>query len=165
MREIRTSGSMRGEQVARLGRLLSYSTVFARNLFFEPVDDPDDSILNQAYVEIDEQSQALIGKTQVCHQLLLMHRRNQFQRFDLDNDFVFHNQVGPKAVVDAKRVVNDRNRMLAQNPEAPAFQFMRKDCLVNGFQKARSQARVNPVRGIHDLSGQGIFGHRVPSRL
>jgi hypothetical protein len=24
---------------------------------------------------------------------------------------------------------------------------------------------VNPVRGIHDLSGQGIFGHRVPSRL
>jgi hypothetical protein len=26
MREIRTSGSMRGQQAARLGRLLSYST-------------------------------------------------------------------------------------------------------------------------------------------
>ena len=60
-------------------------------------------------------------------------------------------------------VVDYRHRLLPDDTEAPAVQFVGQDCLIDGFQQARSQLGVNAKSRVHDLLGDGVLGHTGPS--
>jgi len=132
-------------------------------IFFQSVDDARDAVFDEGHLEVDEQPEALVGEPEIGQKLLLVDRSEKLDGFHFDNHLVFDDQVGPESGVDAETVVDYRNRLLPDNTEAPALQFVGQDCLLDGFQQARSQLGVNAKSRVHDLLGDGVLGHTGPS--
>ena len=82
--------------------------------------------------------------------------------FDFHDDLVFYDQVCPEARVDADILIDDRDRLLAHRADSPAAQFIRQDRIVNGFEQARAQRRMNAESGVDNLLGNGVLGHCRP---
>ncbi len=103
------------------------------NLFPQIIDHPCDPLLDQHCSKIDQQAQPLIGQLEIGKQLFLVNRRNLLDRFELDNHFVFHDQVGAKAHFQLYRFVMDGDRLLTLYPYPALFQFMDKQSFLSGF--------------------------------
>ena len=97
-------------------RPLSYSTV---RIFFETIHNADDAVFDERHLEVDEQAQTLVGEPKVCQKLFLVNRGENLYRLHFDNHFVFNDQVGPKAGIDANTLIDDRNPLLARQVKPP----------------------------------------------
>ena len=72
-----------------------------------------------------------------------MDRGEHLDGFDFHDDLVFDHQIGPESGVDADILINHRNRLLAHRAQTPLAQFIRQDSIVNGFEQARAERRMN----------------------
>src|SRR2546427_2204368 len=88
-----------------------------------------------------------------------MHRRNGLDRLDLDDYFVFHNQVRPESRLDPGAWINYGNNLLPDRAQAWLFQLVCQDRCVGRFQQARSEAGMNAVGRVHDLLRHLVFVH------
>jgi hypothetical protein len=86
-------------------------------------------------------------------------RRQGLDRFDLYDHLVIHNQVSAKAGFDAGALIDHRDLGLAHDPPSPLFQLPSQGQRINTFQQTWAEGRMNAIGGIHNLSGQVIFGH------
>src|ERR1035441_9248074 len=72
--------ALRAAQTASVGGLARGRRVSWRpwrlcvKSFFQTIDDASDAALDQNDIEVDEQSQTLVGQLQIGEKLLLMHR-------------------------------------------------------------------------------------------
>ena len=85
--------------------------------FLQFVGDPDDSILDQHYVEVDEQTQALVWQFQLGQELSSIYGRDLFNRFDFHYDSIFHYQVCEESLVNVNFFVDHRNGLLTDDSE------------------------------------------------
>lgn len=131
-------------------------------IFFQPVDNADNSILNQGYMEVDQQAEALVGESQVGEKLLFMNWGKRFDGFDFHYHPVFDHQVSPEAGIEVDIFVDHRNRLLAYEAQPAAVQFKSQYRIVHGLQQTGSECAVNPESRVNDLSGYGILGHGNP---
>src|SRR5271165_2523155 len=69
-------------------------------LFFQPIHDMRNAVLDQRRVEVDRQAKSLVGQPQVGEKLLFVNRCNGLDRLDLDDHTVLDNQVGPESDID-----------------------------------------------------------------
>jgi hypothetical protein len=69
-------------------------------VFVQAVDDTGNTVLDQRRVEVDQQAKTLVGQPQIGQKLFSGNRRQDFDRFDLDDHPVLDNQVGPEPGVD-----------------------------------------------------------------
>src|SRR5437016_719403 len=88
-----------------------------------------------------------------------MPRRNGLDRLDLDDYFVFHNQVRPESRLDPRAWINYGNNLLPDRAQAWLFQLVCQDRCVGRFQQAGSEAGMNAVGRLHDLLRHLVFVH------
>ncbi len=112
-------------------------------IFFEPVDDARDAVFDEGHLEVDEKAEALVGEPEVSQKLFLVNRGEKSDGFHFHNHLVFNDQIGPKSGVDADALIDHRNRLLPDDTEPPAVQFVRQDCLIDRFEQTRSQSGMN----------------------
>lgn len=79
--------------------------------------------------------------------------------FDLNNNFALDNYVGPKAHFETNISVYDWNTLLPYDLQAPPPQFVSHYGLVHGFEKSRSQSRVDFIGCVYDLFRNLVFCH------
>ena len=108
-------------------------------IFFEPIDDAGDAIFDERHLEVDEQPQSLVGEPEVGEKLLSVNRGEKFDGLHFNNHLIFDDQIGPETGVDADILVDHRDGLLPNCPEAPTVQFIRQDRIVNGFQQTGSK--------------------------
>jgi hypothetical protein len=127
-------------------------------LIRHPVCDSRDAVFDEHDVEIDEHAQTLVGQSQVRQQLFLVYRGESFDRFDLHDDLVLHNQIRPKPHLDPRALIGNRNWLLADNAKTSSFQFVGQNCFVErtpagrvrewcGCGKPRPQS-ASPLRSL-----------------
>jgi len=115
-------------------RPLSYSTARLFFLFFQSIDDTENAVLGQRRVEIDRRSKSLVSQPQVGQKLLSVNRRENLDRFDLDDHPIRNNQVGPEPDVDPNRPIDHRDGLLAHRSESALSQFICQHGMINRFQ-------------------------------
>src|SRR5271166_4397287 len=54
-------------------------------LFFQPIDDTRNAVLDERRVEVDQQAKPLVGQPQIGQKLLFVNRREGLDRLDLDD--------------------------------------------------------------------------------
>ena len=102
-------------------RPLSYST---ERLFFQSIDDTGDAVLDQRSVEVDQQAKSLIGQPKIGQKLLFVHRRENLNRLDLDDQQILDDQVSSEPDVEPNRSVDHRNCLLADCSESTLSEFI-----------------------------------------
>src|ERR1017187_400997 len=86
--------ALRAAQTASVGGLARGRSVSWRpwrlcvKSFFQTIDDASDAALDQNDIEVDEQSQTLVGQLQIGEKLLLMHRRDGLHSLDFHDHLV-----------------------------------------------------------------------------
>jgi hypothetical protein len=88
-----------------------------------------------------------------------VNRGEQLDGFDLDDDFVFHNQVGPETGVDSDIPIHHRNGLLTGAAESSLREFIAQNGIVYGFQQPGPEGGMHAKGSIHDLFRNGVFGH------
>jgi hypothetical protein len=58
----------------------------------------------------------------------------RFDRFDLDDHFVFNNSIRSEPDLDPDALVNQRDRLLPDNAEPPPIQFIWENGFIDRFQ-------------------------------
>jgi hypothetical protein len=124
---------------------------------FEAVDNAGDAVLDECHLKVDEQAEALVGQAEIGQELLLMDQSEQFYGLDFDDDFILDNQICAEPGVDTDVLVDHWDRMLAGYAETAAVEFIRQDGVINGFQQARAEGRMDAIGGVYYLSGNGVF--------
>jgi hypothetical protein len=88
-----------------------------------------------------------------------VNRRENLDRFDLDDHPILDDQVGSEPDVDPNRPIDHRDWLLAHRSESTLNKFIGEDCMVNRFQQAWSQGGVDAKGGVQDLFGNGVPSH------
>jgi hypothetical protein len=101
----------------------------------------------------------LVGESQVRQQLFLVYRGEGFDRFDLHDYLVLHNQIRLKSHLDPRTLIGNRNWLLADRAKTPSFQFVGQNCFVDGLQQAGSESGVDAVSGVHNLLRHFVLCH------
>ena len=112
-------------------------------IVFEPVHDSRDAVLNQRYVEVDQQAKPLVGEPEKRQKLLLVDWGDQLDGFDLDDNLIFDHQMGLESGVDTDILIGHRNRLLAHLKETPAAKFIA--ACFNFLAKAPSREKARQV--------------------
>jgi hypothetical protein len=79
------------------------------SIVFESIDDARDAVFDERHMEIDPQSQTLVGEPEIGQKLLLVDRGERLDGFDFDDDRVFDHQIGAESGVDADILIDYRN--------------------------------------------------------
>jgi hypothetical protein len=95
---------------------------------------------------------------EVSQQLVFVNRRQILDGFHFNDHLVPDNQIRSESGIDAD-VINDRDRLLAYHAKTPAAQFAGEDRIVDGFQQARPERRMDAKGCVDNLFGNGIFRH------
>jgi hypothetical protein len=103
-------------------------------LFFQAIDDTGNAFFDQRRVEVDEEAKALIGQAQIGQKLLFVNRRENFDRFDLDDHAVLDNQVRPEPGFEPDRSLYHWDCLLADRPQSTLSKFISKHRMVNRRQ-------------------------------
>src|SRR2546426_8552024 len=120
------------------------------------IHDAGDAVLEEGDVEVDEQSQTLIGQAQMSQELFLVNGCHGIDRFDLHHYLVLDDQVCAESHLDPDLLIDNRDRWLPHRVQTPLLQFVCQDHFVDRFQQPRSEAGMHTVGRIYDL-----FGHLV----
>jgi hypothetical protein len=86
-----------------------------------------------------------------------MYRSKILYRFHFDDHLVLDDQIGPEPRLDADVLVNHRDRLLPDHAKVLAAQFIRQHGIVDRFEQARPESRMEAESGIHDLPRNRIL--------
>lgn len=92
-----------------------------RNSFSVSADSPSDSLPQVSDIEVDQESYSLSTEFEIRQQLRFVHRQNRLDRFDLDENFIFDNEINPVPEIDHDVVIHNGIRFfyLEPHPETP----------------------------------------------
>jgi hypothetical protein len=97
--------------------------------------------------------------TRVSQELFLVNRRNQGNGFDFDDDAIFDDPIRPKSGIHAQVFIDRRDCLLLDDAEVPPTQFMCQDGMIDGFEQAWTECRVNSEGSIDYFLSNGILVH------
>jgi len=128
---------------------------------FQFICDAFEAIFQPALTEVDQKSEMAIQEPHVRQDLFCVDGAEGLDGFELDDDFVFDDQIGAKAFVEDNAIILDWNRNLTFDIQPHALQFAGKNDLVDSFQKARSEIPMNLKCGVHHKLGYFVSCHDV----
>src|SRR3546814_6756433 len=97
-------------------------------------------------IEVDQQSDRLLGQLQIGKQLGFVDRRDPLDRLQFHYDRVLHQQIDPVPGVDLHAVIDDGQNGLGSYLQPSPGQFVPQARLVCTLQKARSERRMHLYR-------------------
>lgn len=150
-----TQASRKERQGRKEGRKLCCK--IAAPGFRQAVDDSLDSVLEADFAEINQQAKVPVAQPKLSEQLFAVNRNQLLHGFELDDDLVLHEQISAETFIERKLVVMDLNRNLTLNSQAPLFQLVRQDDLVNRFEQSRPRLGMNLESGVQNQFGDLIF--------
>ena len=120
-------------------------------------------LLQRDDIEIDELAEFKAGQFQIRQQLLLVDWVNVLGRLEFNDDQSRHDEVCSKTLVEFDAVVDDRNRHLSLDDQTALLQFMGQRNLIDRFEQARAELRVNLEGAVHDDLPDFVFSRRAVS--
>jgi hypothetical protein len=127
-----------------------------------------DAVGQQHRIEVDQQTDGTQAKLEVCQKLCLMDRERAFDRFDLQDHLLVHDDVGDLAAIKASTVIIQWERHLATIRYAGSVKFVAEASLINHLKQARTHAAMDthceaddPVREFTVVYEAGLHGSRV----
>src|SRR5271157_2139025 len=85
---------------------------------FQAIDDARNTVLDQGYVEIDQQAKPLVRQPQIGEQLFLVHGRDLRDRLDFDDHAVLDHQIGAKPHFEASAFVDYGDHLLLRDAQS-----------------------------------------------
>ena len=101
--------------------------------------EPSQSISQNGRIEIHEQTDGQSRKPQVRDHLRFVNRQQAFDRFELEQDAFFDDQIEPITAIKSHSLVVDGKRSLLFELEPALGQLGAYTCLVGGFQQSWTQ--------------------------
>jgi len=87
-------------------------------------------------IEIQEETESLVGEPQVRQKLCEMNGQDPFYGLDLYDDFILDQQVEPVSVLQVDlAIVYNRHQLLGHNVELDFSQFMDETDAIHAFEK------------------------------
>jgi hypothetical protein len=129
-------------------------------IVFESIHNARNAVLDEDHVKVDEQAKAFVRQAEIRQKLFPVDRSERLDGFDFDDYLVFHDEIGPEASIYTDTLIDHRNRLLSHGAETSTAEFIRQDGIINGFQQARAEGRVNAEGGVHNLPGDGVLCHK-----
>jgi hypothetical protein len=86
------------------------------------------------------------GRLPVFAVLLLVNGSQRFDGLDLQNHFVFDDQIGAEPGVDPDVLVGYGDGLLSGNLKSSPGEFIRQDSIADPFQQSRSEGGVDAER-------------------
>jgi hypothetical protein len=114
-------------------------------------DDSFQAILDEGDVEVDEDSQALVGQFEIGFDLGQVNGVHGFDCFAFDDEFFLNQEVQAEARLDGFSQIADRNEELPLHFEAAGFKFEAKTLFVDGFEEPRPERGVDAKEGVDHL--------------
>jgi hypothetical protein len=100
--------------------------------------------------EVDEEPQREVQEAQIRQQLFAVGWSHHADRLQLDDQATIHEQIDPKALLEAHSVEFERNGLLTLDLQSTPFEHARKNDLIDGLEQSRSQPTVQMKAGIHN---------------
>lgn len=113
-----------------------------RGRFQRAIDGSGDTIAHEGLAEVQEVAQLQPGESQISKQLLLVCRRDAFDRLQLQKDFAFHDQIRAEALGECLSRIFDRNSNLALHIQPMALKRSGQSHLINCLEQPRPQISV-----------------------
>lgn len=110
-----------------------------------------------SFAEIYQETEPTAAQSELSQNLLAVNRCKLLNGFQFNNHFAFNYEIGPKAFVERKVVIVDRNRYLTFSSNTLSSQFVSENNLVDRLEKTGPEPRVNFERTIQNNSGKLIF--------
>jgi len=88
----------------------------AQRSFRKTIDSPSNTVLHKGFTKIEQVAELKSRKPKVGLYLFSVGCYYSFHRFQLDNDFSAHNQVGAKTFVEAEFLITNRDLPLHLQP-------------------------------------------------
>ena len=88
-----------------------------------------------------------------------MDGRDRFDRLDLDNHLVFHNDISAKPELELNRTICHGDWLLADLLETPTAELQRENRLIDGLQQTRPERRMYTVGRVDNLPCDLVLGH------
>jgi hypothetical protein len=88
-----------------------------------------------------------------------MHRRQSFDRLDLNDQIARDDKIGPKRKIDPSTIVLGRDRRLPGEWNASIFQFGTKKCLIHGLKQPRPEPAMDIDCQANNASSQPVVDH------
>jgi hypothetical protein len=134
------------------------------NLFFQKeklqlVHDTGNAVFDEFLIEIDEQAKLQTSYFEVGKQLFGMNRGDSLDGFDLNDDLLLHDEIGPEAHIHFKLIPKDRNDLLFVHPQTSFSQFVVHDFLINRLEQSWPKLQMNAIGNIDDDPGNFVFVH------
>ncbi len=95
----------------------------------------------------------------MCLNLLFMRRGGFFHRFNLCNNFPFHNYISPESLIKLKTFELNRDRNLSLNLQSAILQFFSENDFIDNFEETRSKFAMNSDRRFNNDCSNLIFSH------
>jgi hypothetical protein len=125
-----------------------------------------DSLFQQRFSEIDEETEPEIEQTDVGEDLFAFDGGQPFDGLELDEKAAVDDEVSAESFVESHLIKADWRRL---HPIPPPVQFTPQDNFIYGFQNPRGQFHVNLHGSIHhilcDLFDFGVRGFTSHNRM
>ena len=112
---------------------------------------PRDSVGQGHRIEVDQQTNLVVAEPEIGQHLALMHWQYAFDRFDFQDDLLFHNNIGDIAAIEANTFVDQRNWHLTTKHDAGTVEFVAQACFISCLKQTRAEATMYAHRQADDL--------------
>lgn len=112
------------------------------------VDNTVNAFFERGCAEIDEKPWRHFHAPEVGEQLFAMHGHKVFNRLQLDNQLVFHDQIRTETLVKRHPSKRYRNRFLAHDTQTALLKQLGQNRFMHRFKQARPQLLVKVKGGI-----------------
>ena len=122
----------------------------------ELVDEASDAFAQKGDVEIDQEAELPICKTQVGEQLCAVYRKDGADGFQFHDDCIFDDKIDAIAAVDLNPLVAQREIQLSLNVKTFALQLVHETSLVRRFEQSGTKLGVHAHGASDDAMGKGV---------
>lgn len=115
-------------------------------------------------MKVDQKANRIAAEPQIRQQLCLVDGQHRRQRFQLDEDAIFNEQVDAIPDVDPALAIDDGNWPFDLHSQPLQDEFMMEANTVCALEKPRSKGRVYLDRRTDDLTRDVVIHHRQQIR-
>ena len=110
------------------------------------VDYAFNAFAQMHHVEIQKQTERLVGQLKVGEELSFVDRQQGLDALEFDDDHLFYEKIDPVSGFELQAIILHRDRYLCLNMQTRFSQFVMQTGLIHAFQNSGSNRRMNLKR-------------------
>lgn len=119
------------------------------------------AVTEERDVEVDEETDAETGDSQVGSQLREMHWQDPFDGFQLDDQLIFYDDIEPILGVDRRALIDDRHADLTYERQVTRVELVAQAVLINRSSNPGPRCRCTSIHAPITASDNGTSGRAI----